>query len=216
MGRAAFIPAWLCAFVAAGLWIATPARAQFEEPDTVSRLSLGVFANLNFRGERGRLDVESETTISFSNGVSVGGRVDYELSPTFGIAAIGNFARADEKLQRGTTQRFVGTEGFWIIAFSGELLLRVKQNVPGYFVIGGGARRIVSDSKDPGTQFTRTDSFTEPFGLVGAGLEFASTRRRAFRLDFRLYLVSPAEEPNIDTKSLELDFAAGLAFLYRP
>ncbi len=204
----------LIACLASGLWIATPALAQFEEPDTVPPVSLGVFANLNFRGERGKLS--DETSISFSNGLSVGGRVDYELSPTFGIGAIGSFARADEKLERGTTAGFSQSEGFWIISFSGELLLRVKQNVPGYFVIGGGARRIVSDSKDPNQQFTRTDSFTEPFGLVGAGAEFASTRRRAFRVDFRLFLVAPADEPRIETKSLELDFAAGLGFYYRP
>ncbi len=180
----------------------------------MSPFSLGVFANLNFRGERGKLN--DETSISFGNGLAVGGRVDYKLSPTFGIGAIGSFARADERLERGTTAGFSPSEGFWIISFSGELLLRVKQNVPGYFVIGGGARRIVSDSKDPNQQYTRPDSFTEPFGVVGAGAEFASTRRRAFRLDFRLYLVSPADEPRIETKSLELDFAAGLGFFYRP
>ncbi len=214
MGRVKSNSASLIACLASGLWIATPALAQFEEPDTVPPVSLGVFANLNFRGERGKLS--DETSISFSNGLSVGGRVDYELSPTFGIGAIGSFARADEKLERGTTAGFSQSEGFWLISFSGELLLRVKQNVPGYFVIGGGARRIVSDSKDPNQQFTRTDSFTEPFGLVGAGAEFASTRRRAFRVDFRLFLVAPADEPRIETKSLELDFAAGLGFYYRP
>ncbi len=133
-----------------------------------------------------------------------------------GIGATGSFARGDEKLERGTTQGFSSSEGFWIIAFSGELLLKVKQNVPGYFAIGGGARRVVSDSDDPNTQFTRLDSFTEPFGLVGAGVQFASTRRRAFRVDLRLFLISPAEQPRIDTKSLELDFAAGLGFFYRP
>ncbi len=204
----------LVACLASGLWIATPALAQFEEPDTVSPFSLGVFANLNFRGERGKL--ADQTSISFGNGLSVGGRVDYQLTRALGIGAISSFARGDEKLSRGTTQGFSGTEGLWIIAFSGELLLKVKQNVPGYFAIGGGARRVVPDSNDPNTQFTRTDSFTEPFGLVGAGVQFASTRRRAFRLDFRLFLIAPAEETDFDTKSLELDFAAGVGFFYRP
>lgn len=206
---------WVCACLVGGLSIVSPALAQFDEPDTVPPISLGAFVNLNFRGERG---VANETSVSFGNSASFGGRVDYRLTRTLGIGAVGSFARTNEKQQRGSTAGF-SSEDFWLIAFRGELLLKVKANVPGYFAIGGGARRVVPNADDPSTfQFTRLDSFTEAFGLVGAGLEFASTRRRAFRFDLRLFLISPAEEPraDFDTNSLELDFAAGLSFLYRP
>lgn len=214
MSRVTRSASWLCACVAGGLYFVAPALAQFDEADTVPPISLGAFVNLNLRGERGK---SAETSVSFGNGPSFGGRVDYQVARTLAIGAVGSVARANEKQQRGGTAGF-SSEDFWLIGFSGELLLKVKANVPGYFVIGGGVRRVVPDSEDPNTQFTRVDSFTEPFGLVGAGLEFASTRRRAFRFDLRLFLISPAEEPREDfvTNSLELDFAAGLSFLYRP
>ncbi len=207
----------LCLVLAGLLANTTPSWAQFEEPDTVPRFSIGGFVDLNLRGNRGDAS-NGNVKVSFSNGATFGARLDYRVTRSLGLGVRASYGRSEEKQQREATTGF--SEGsFTHLMFAGELLLRVKPSVPGYFVLGGGVRYVdpgADASDESADQFTQFDSFTEPFGLLGVGLEFASTRRRAVRIDFRTYLVSPANEPRINTNSLEVDFALGLSFLYRP
>ena len=119
-----------------------------------------------------------------------------------------------EKLTTTSGDKVIGTANFDIIQVGGELLLRVKPRIPGYFILGGGAQNVRPVGDDP-AQITGTESFTEPFGIVGAGYEFAATRRRAFRINFRLYLINPSDQGGYEPNSIEVDFVVGAAFILR-
>jgi hypothetical protein len=204
--------AWLIA-CSLGLAIAAPpARAQFEEPDTVPRFAVGVTGEIVFRGTRGELDTGTE--VSFGGGPVVGARLEYRVTRTLTVGVAGGWGRLDERLEDPNT-RTVSAEGFSQLQFTGEFLLRVKPNIPGYFILGGGARRVDPDSKDPVQYQHNVRTFTEGMGVVGAGVELGSRRARTFKLDFRFYLVSPAEQIKFETKSVATDFAITLGLLFR-
>lgn len=196
-----------------GLAYAGSGLAQFEEPDTVGRFGVGVFAELNFRGDRG---TAGENTISFGGGPSIGPRLEFRATDQLTLAALGSYARVEERQEAPGGTRAV-PDKITILQFGGELLLRVKPGIPGFFVLGGGIRRLDPEA-EPGnqTQFTQAESFSEPYGAFGAGVELAPRRHTAFRLDLRLYFVSPNDDPNYDdTKSVEIDFAVGGGFVYK-
>lgn len=217
MATRTYLLGTLCVAALAMSVCVTPARAQFDEPDTVSRFGVGAFVDLSFRGRRG---TSGETKVSFSGGPAFGLRAEYRVVRTVAIAARASYARPEEKLEIGDTRQF-SPEGFTELQVAGELLLRVKPSVPGYFVLGGGVRRIdpsssaVEEDGTPSEQRTTVENFSEPFGLAGVGVELAPQRNWAFRLDFRVYLVSPAEQP-YETKGIVTDLALGLGVMYRP
>ncbi|HSG82086.1 MAG TPA: outer membrane beta-barrel protein [Gemmatimonadota bacterium] len=187
---------------------AAPAFAQFEERDTLPRFDAGIFFDLNFRGTRGQA---GGNQFAFTNSPSGGLRLDYRLTGTLTLGAFGSYTRAKEKLKGGDTV-IPPDARLTVIQVGGELLIRVKPRIPGYFILGGGAQ-LVDPEGD--LAFTGSESFTEPFGVAGAGYEFASTRRRAFRLNFRLYLINPSDQVNYEPKSIEVDFVLGAAFIIR-
>lgn len=193
---------------------ALPARAQFEDADTIPRFSIGATAELVFRGTRGETTSGTRQKVSFGGGPPLGLRAEYRLTRTFygGLAA--SWARLDERLETEQT-RTSSTEGFTQLQFTGELLFKVKPSIPGYFILGGGARYVSPDSDDPDDYVHNVDSFTEPLGILGAGVEIGSRVSRVFKLDFRLYFVSPAEQLEFDTKSVAIDFAFGVVFMLR-
>jgi hypothetical protein len=197
------------------LWlviVAMPARAQFDEPDTIPRFSIGPSVELVFRGKRGELG--SGTEISFGGGPPLGVRLEYRLSRTLSLGAAGSWGRLDERLE-GLGARASRTDGLTQFQFSGELLLRVKPSVPGYFILGGGARRVDADGNQPDPYLHDVTAFSEPLGIIGAGVELSSRRRRTLKLDLRFYLVSPAEQIKFETKSLATDFALGFSLMFR-
>jgi hypothetical protein len=188
-----------------------PARGQFEEEDTLPRFDAGLFLDFNFRGTRGQ--TLGGVEVKLNNSLAVGLRFDYRATGTLTLGAFGSYSRTDEKLtsQDGTVA--TGIANFNIFQFGGELLLRVKPQIPGYFILGGGAQHVTSAGDDP--QITDPGSFTEPFGIIGAGYEFASTRRRAFRINLRFHLINPSEQLNAEPKSISVDFVLGAAFILR-
>lgn len=196
-----------------GLAEAGSGLAQFEEPDTVGRFGVGVFVELNFRGDRG---TSGQNTISFGGGPSIGPRLEFRATDQLTLAALGSFARVEERLEAagGTA---TSPDKITIFQFGGELLLRVKPGIPGFFVLGGGIRSLNPDAEEGSpTQITQAESFSEPYAEFGAGVELAPRRHTAFRLDLRLYFVSPNDDPNYeDTKSVEIDFAVGGGFVYK-
>lgn len=192
---------------------AAPARAQFEEPDTVPRFSIGPSFEVVFRGQRG-LDITGEAKISFGGGPPFGARLEYRLTRTLAIGAGGSWARLTERQELQNSKnvnpgRFTQWQGV------GELMLKVKPNIPGYFIFGGGARHIVPDGEAADQNLHNEDPFTDVMGILGAGIELGSRSRYVFKLDFRFYLVSPAEQERIDTKGMALDFAIGLGLMFR-
>ena len=206
----ATLPA-LC--IACLAFFAATARAQFEEPDTIPRFSLGPTFEVVFRGQRG-VASGGDAKISFGGGPPVGARLEYRLTRTLAIGAGASWARLNEQ-QELPNSKNVNPNGFTQWQGVGELVLKVKPNIPGYFTLGGGARHIVPDS-DPDNQNRHSgDPFTEVMGSLGAGIELGSRSSRVFKLDFRFYLVSPAEQVQIDTKSVALDFATALSLLFR-
>lgn len=194
------------------LAVVTPGRAQFEEPDTIPRFAIGPSVEVLFRGKRG--DLGSGTEISFGGGPAVGARLEFRVTRTLTIGAAGSWGRLDER-QEGLGVRAARPNGLTQLQFSGEFLMRVKPNVPGYFILGGGVRRIDADGNNPDDYFHDVSPFTEPLGIVGAGAELGSRRRRTVKLDLRLYLVSPAEQSRFQTKALATDFALGLGLMFR-
>jgi hypothetical protein len=192
--------------------LARPLPAQFEERDTIPRFAVGAFVELDFRGSRGSDD--SGRDISFGGAPAVGARLEYRLTGTLTAGALGSFTRLEERLE-GLSSRTVRPDKFTVWQFAGELLLRVKAGIPGYFVVGGGVRQVSPDGDDPQAQSHNLESFTEPLGILGAGLEVGSTRRRAFRIDMRVHFVSPADQLRFETKSLETDWSLGLGFVFR-
>jgi hypothetical protein len=204
--------AYVAAFAAALAILARPLPAQFEEPDTIPRFAVGAFVEIDFRGARGT-DVAGQE-ISFGDATAVGARLEYRLTGTLTAGALGSFSRVEEGLE-SAGGRIVRPDRFTVWQLAGELLLRVKAGIPGYFVMGGGARQVSSGSDDPQAQSHNIESFTEPLGIFGAGLEVGSTRRRAFRVDMRVHFVSPADQLRFETKSLETDWSLGLGFMFR-
>jgi hypothetical protein len=193
--------------------VATSARAQFEEPDTIPRFSIGPTVEVVFRGVRGELR-GGAGDVSFGGGPPVGARVDYRLTRTLAIGAAGSWSRINEKLETSTSIS-TGSGRFTQWQVSGELMLKVKPNIPGYFILGGGARRIIPDGDDPNEYWHDAEPFTDGLGILGAGVELGSRRSRVFKFDLRVYLVAPADQLEIETKSVSLDFALGLSLMLR-
>ena len=203
---------WLSALACSSAIIATPARAQFEEEDTIPRFALGVTGEIVFRGSRGT--TQDGESVSLSGGPAAGLRLEYRLTRTLEIAAAGSYARPKEKVDAGN-RIVTSPDPFNMLQFSGELMLRVKPNIPGFFILGGGVRYTDPVSSDPAAQSHNVDSFTEPLGILGAGIAFGQRSSRVFKVDFRVYFVSPSQQLRIDTKSMEVDFAVDLEFLLR-
>ena len=210
---------WPAAFLVAASVFAAPASAQFEEPDTIPRFAVGPFVEANFRGKRGEREVPGETAaseVSFGNGPGYGVRGEYRISGTVTFAATASYASTDEMLKSaGTTQ---STEGdFSQFQFAGALALKLKPRVPGYVILGGGARIVDSAADEQERQWHSVETWTEPMGLVGLGIELGSRRHYMFRVEFRFYLVSlGGDREDFATNSLGTDSSLGLAFLYRP
>ncbi len=198
------------AFVTA-LATAVPARGQFEEPDTVRKLGVGAFIELTFRGSRGTLANGNE--LDFSNGPAFGGRLEYRFAETVTLGVLGSYGRSEEKFQAGGTGGETTSGGMSMVNVAGELLFRVKPSVPGFFMIGGGARSVTPDEDE--ARFGRTDSYTEPFGIFGVGFDAMSRRRGALRFEGRFYLTSAADQEIQETKSLVLDIGIALTYVFR-
>ena len=187
----------------------SPAQAQFEEPDTISRFAIGPFIQAVFRGKRGVSNL-SGTEISFSGSPAFGARVEYELTRTLILGAAASYASPEEELENMFGSSIPGIS-VTLVEIVGEALLRVKPNIPGYFILGGGVRL-----GDPGEGAVEDDSFTEPVAILGAGLQPLSRRHWAGRLEFRLHFDAPADQPGIDMEGLATDFSIGLGVVYRP
>ena len=211
--------AWPAAFLVAASVFAAPASAQFEEPDTVPRFAVGPFVEANFRGKRGELEVPGEATtskISFGNGPAYGVRGEYRISGTVTFAGTASYTRVGERVESGGTTQ--STEGdFSQFQFTGALALKLKPQVPGYVILGGGARIVDSAADEQERQWHSVETWREPMGLVGLGIELGSRRRYMFRLEFRFYFVSlGGDTDTFATNSLGTEYSLGLAFLYRP
>ena len=194
---------------------ARTAHAQFEEPDTISPFSVGIFGEVFSRGKYGTAATPGGAVdVSFSGGPAIGARLEYRFLETVAAAFRVSYAAPGEKEKSEVTE-IIAPDGFTEFRFAGELLLKVKRSVPGYFALGGGARYVKPKGEDPATQFMDVESFTDAFGLVGAGLDVVSRRRIGVRIDFRLFLIVPAEQQRYDVKSLSTDFSFGLGILYR-
>jgi hypothetical protein len=205
--------AWLSVLACSLAVIATPARAQFEEEDTVPRFAIGVTGEIVFRGSRGTT-VPDGFEVSLGGGPAAGLRAEYRLTRTLELAAAGSYARPSERVDRGD-RVLTSPDPFNLYQFTGELLLRVKPNIPGFFILGGGIRYTDPVSSDPSSQSHNVDPFTDPLGLLGAGIAFGQRSSRTFKLDFRVYFVSPSQQLRMDTKSVEIDFGVDLEFLLR-
>jgi len=204
--------AWLW-LLACGLTInATPARAQFEEEDTIPRFAIGATGEIVFRGSRGQ--TEGSTDVSLGGGPALGLRMEYRVSKTLDVALAGSYARPSERL-KGSNFEVSSNDPFDMIQVTGELLLRVKPNIPGYFILGGGVRYTDAVGSDPIDYFHNIDPFTDPLGILGAGIAFGQRRSRMFKFNIRFYFVSPSEQLRFDTKSVEIDFGLDLEFLFR-
>lgn len=207
---------WPAAFFLAASVFAIPASAQFEEPDTIPRLAFGAFVEGNLRGKRADRDVPltGRAEISFGNGPAFGIRGEYRLSGTVTFAARASYARMDEKIEGEATSFTLGE--FSQLQFAGELALKLKPRVPGYLILGGSARMVNSDRDDQEAQWHSVETWTEPAGITGLGLELGSRRRTMFRFEFRVYFVSlGGDTENFTTNSLGIDYSLGLSLLYR-
>lgn len=201
----------LAAVFVTAIAAAVPAHAQFEEPDTVRKLGVGPFIELTFRGSRGRL--ASGSDLDFSNGPAFGGRLEYRFAETVTLGAMGSYGRSEEKFEAGGTGGETTSGGMSLVTVAGELLFRVKPSVPGFFMIGGGARSVTPDEEDP--RFGRTDSYTEPFGIFGIGFDALSRSKGALRFEGRFYVTKAADQQIEETKSLALDIGIALTYVFR-
>lgn len=200
--RVALAAAWLLA----SLWPAA-LPAQQEERGTPRGLYVIPTVELNFRGERGKF---AGDPFEFGNGPAFGLRAHAWLTDVFGVTAHGSYARTDhcQPVQRTCTRDEVT---LW--HGLGELAVRVKPGVPGYFIVGGGVT-IVSPDADASDAF-RAPSHVEPTLTAGAGADLRVSRRAIFRLDLRFYFVIPEDQEGLEMKSTQTDFAVGLGLGYR-
>lgn len=216
MRRRASISGGLAVLLVVAAIPTAPVHAQFEDPDTVPRFGIGPTGEITIRGTRGESPAGTRD-ISFGGGPLVGLRAEYRLTRTLSLDVSGGWARLDEKQESGR-DRVLADDGFSQIQVAGELLLRVKPSIPGYFILGGGARLINPDeADDPNNdlRFHDRDSFTDVMGVLGVGLELGARRHRVFKLGLRLYFVSPAEQERFETNSLSVDLGIGGTFMFR-
>jgi len=202
----------LCLMVCGLIVIGTPARAQFEEEDTIPKFSIGATGEIVFRGNRGT--TQGNTDVSLGGGPALGLRMEYRLGRTLDLALAGSYARPSERL-KGSNFEISSSDPFNMIQVTGELLLRVKPNIPGYFILGGGFRYTDAVGTDPADYFHNIDPFTDPLGILGAGIAFGQRKSRTFKSNLRFYFVSPSDQLKFDTKSVEFDFGLDLEFLFR-
>lgn len=192
-----------------------PAQDPFAEPDSIPRFALGPIIELTFRGSLGKL--ADGTTIDLSNGPAFGARVEFRLSRTGTFVLRGSYARTEEKVELSGGGEVFGAK-LTEIEGAAELLLKLKPTVPGYFIVGAGARYVDPDAVDPGdpttARFTKEESSTEPLATAGLGLELGNRRRGAFRIEGRLYFAVPTSQ-EFDTKGVVTDFALGLSYVFR-
>jgi hypothetical protein len=195
----------------ATLWLAGSWPAALEAQDrrgTPTGLYLIPTLELNFRGERGQTTAGG--AFEFGNGPAFGLRAHAWLTDLFGVSAHGSYARTghcEPDIDFCTQNEVTLWHGL------GELTVRVKPGVPGYFLIGGGVT-VVSPDADAAPAF-RTSSHVEPTLTAGAGLDLGLSRRAIVRLDLRLYFVIPKEQAGVEVSSTQTDFALGVGVGYR-
>lgn len=198
------------ALAAAAWWLwpgwTAKLRAQ-EERGTPLGLYVMPTLELNFRGERGQ---RGNDPFEFGNGPAFGLRAHAWLTDVFGVTVQGSRARAPhcQPLQGLCTPDEVT---LW--HGLGELAVRVKPGVPGYFLVGGGVT-VVSPDADASDAF-RTESHAEPTLTAGAGVDLRAGDRAIFRLDLRFYFVIPKDQNGLEMGSTQTDFAIGLGLGYR-
>lgn len=197
---------WASVVFACAVLYAQPVWAQFDEPDTIPKWAVGPYIEATFRGALGEL--ADGRTLDLSNGSAFGARVEYRVGGATALGISGSYARSSEKFAGAAT----GGD-LTIVNLVGEVLWRVKPSVPGYFVFGAGVRYSAPKEDDP--LFGNADSYTEPLGVIGLGIEPLRRRRGLLRLYLRLYIVATAEQPIASTSSLRTDVALGLAYLFR-
>ena len=186
----------------------------FAEPDTIPRFALGPVVELKFRGGIG--DFADGRSIGLSNGPTFGARAELRLNRTVTFVVRGSYARTEEKVEVSTGDATFAGE-FTHIEAAGELLLKGKASVPGYFIFGGGVRFVNPDAEVDATtsRFTTAESTTESLIIAGVGLELGGRRRGVFRIEGRFTFSFPTEQAKFETKSVATDFALGLAYLFR-
>ncbi len=199
--------------VVAAVAAATPARAQFEEPDTTRLFAVGPLLEIDFRGGLGTVN-QGALDLDLSNGPFFGARFEFRATRTFWVGFRGSFGRTQEKFETGGTGRSDTALGREMsqIQGSGELYWRLKPQVPGYFLLGAGLRHTSTDAGDVGF-LDPNATFNEPFAVTGAGLDLVSKNRNIFRVELRLYFLSPEAKEGVDTGTLTTDFAVGLSYL---
>lgn len=204
---------WFGIFICmASATFATTGYAQFEEPDTVPSWAIGPYIEATFRGAKGT--IEGTRKLDWSNGAVFGLRGERRVGRTATLALSGNYGRTKEKFKTGGGSESSTTGGsISVVNLVGELLFKVKPQVPGYFIFGAGARFVSPDSDD--SFFGREDSYVEPLGVVGLGVEALSRRRGALNVYLRFYIAATTEQPLQSTNSLSTDFAIGLNYLFR-
>lgn len=190
-------------------------QAQFEEPDTVPRFGIGPLVELTFRGERGTVE-NGAVGVGFANGPAFGAELQFRFSRTGALALRGTYARTSETHEFSRTSQTTDN-GLTLLHGSAELLFKLKPSVPGFFILGGGLRRVKADTDNPSPGFFRLNAFTERLLITGVGLNFDIGRLDLFRVTGRFYLTFPPDEMRgtADMKAVANDFALGFAYLRR-
>ena len=154
-----------------------------------------------------------DPNVDFSDGPAFGARLERRLGRTISLGVLGSYARSSEKFDAGGGN-IIERGDLTLLNLAGELVFKVKPQVPGYFVFGGGARFV---SPDEGNRFGRTDDYMEPMAVVGLGLEAFSRRIGVLRAYGRLYVTATADQGSGfgETNSMSTDFALGLNYLFR-
>ena len=201
---------WASVVFACAVLYAQPVWAQFDEPDTIPKWAVGPYIEAAFRGALGEL--VDGPTLDLSNGPAFGARVEYRVGAATALGLSGSYARSSEKFETASGDATTGGD-LTIVNLVGEVLWRIKPSVPGYFVFGAGVRYSAPKEDDP--LFGNADSYTEPLGVIGLGIEPLRRRKGLLRLYLRLYIVATAEQPIASTSSLRTDVALGLAYLFR-
>ncbi len=200
---------WASVVFACAVLYAQPVWAQFDEPDTIPKLAVGPYIEATFRGALGEL--ADGLTADLSNGAAFGARVEYRVGGATALGLSGSYARSSGKFETASGATTGGD--LTLVNLVGEVLWRIKPSVPGYFVFGAGVRYSAPKGDDP--LFGNADSYTEPLGVIGLGIEPLRRRKGLLRLYLRLYIVATAEQPIASTSSLRTDVALGLAYLFR-
>lgn len=196
---------------------AAPAMAQREpisdEPAPprwvlVPRLGIGSYGDLWAGGE-------DQPKLGASNGAALGLALQFDPDGSLNYELAGSFSSVeyDFNAPQGSAGSFTGVGSLHLVRLAASLFYRVRQSVPGYFIMGAGALYYRPTERPPFGGTPPDDAVQwMPSAHVGLGYNLTSGAH-TLQLDGRLYGTRPSQS-SLRVGADSLDAAVSLDYRF--